>query len=83
MLNLALKKIFGSKNDRELKKIRPSVTQINSFEPALQTLSDDQLRHKTTEFRERLGKGEALDDLLPEAFAVVREGSKRALGMRH
>ncbi|MBI4411119.1 MAG: preprotein translocase subunit SecA, partial [Deltaproteobacteria bacterium] len=83
MLNLALRKIFGSKNDRELKKIQPSVTQINSFEPALSALSDDQLRHKTVEFRERLAQGATLGDLLPEAFAAVREASRRVLGMRH
>ena len=83
MLNLALKKIFGSKNDRELKKIQPLVPQINSFESALQSIEDDQLKNKTVGFRERLAQGATLNDLLPEVFAVVREASKRALGMRH
>jgi len=79
----ALKKIFGSKNERELKKIHPLVAEIGALEPDLQALSNDQLRAKTQEFKERLKNGESLDDLLPEAFAVVREASVRALGMRH
>jgi preprotein translocase subunit SecA len=77
-----LKKIFGSANERELKKLEPIVDEINSFEPAIRKLSDDQLRGKTAEFRQRLENGEELDDLLPEAFAVVREASDRTLGMR-
>jgi preprotein translocase subunit SecA len=83
MANNFLTKIFGSRNDRLLKQYRRTVEQINAFEPKLEQLSDDQLRAKTQEFRERLGKGEALDDLLPEAFAVVREASKRVMRMRH
>ncbi len=83
VLGSALKKIFGSKNERELKRINPLVAEINALEPQLQALSNDQLRAKTQEFKERLAKGETLDDLLPEAFAVVREASVRALGMRH
>ncbi len=79
----ALKKIFGSKNERELKKIHPLVAEIGALEPGLQALSNDQLRAKTQEFKERLKNGESLDALLPEAFAVVREASVRALGMRH
>ncbi|WP_332826326.1 preprotein translocase subunit SecA [Ramlibacter sp.] len=83
MANNFLTKIFGSRNDRLLKQYRRTVEQINAFEPKLEQLSDDQLRAKTQEFRERLAKGEALDDLLPEAFAVVREASKRVMRMRH
>ncbi|MGC8493235.1 MAG: preprotein translocase subunit SecA [Syntrophobacteraceae bacterium] len=77
-----LKKIFGSQNERTLKKLMPIVAEINSFEPQIQKLSDEELRAKTAEFRQRLEKGEELDDILPEAFAVAREGSVRALGMR-
>jgi preprotein translocase subunit SecA len=77
-----LKKIFGSANERELKRLAPIVDEINSFEPEISKLSDDQLRGKTAEFRQRLENGEELDNLLPEAFAVVREASARTLGMR-
>src|SRR6185369_16904614 len=73
----------GTKNDRELKRLWPIAEEINKLEPGLEALSNDALRGKTGEFKERLAKGEELDDLLPEAFAVVREGSKRVLGMRH
>ncbi len=82
MLSNVLTKVFGSKNDRILKKLRPVVEQINSFEADIQKLDDAGLRAKTVEFRERLAKGEALDDLLPEAFAVVREAGRRVLDMR-
>ena len=78
-----LTKIFGSRNDRLLKQYRASVVRINAMETALEQLSDEALRAKTQEFRERLAKGETLDALLPEAFAVVREGSKRVMKMRH
>lgn len=78
-----LTKLFGSRNDRLLKQYRRTVEQINALEPSLEPLSDEQLRGKTQEFRERIAKGEALDDLLPEAFAVVREASKRVMRMRH
>lgn len=81
--NNFLTKIFGSRNDRLLKQYRRTVEQINALEPGLQQLSDEQLRAKTQEFRERVAKGESLDDLLPEAFAVVREGSRRVMKMRH
>jgi preprotein translocase subunit SecA len=77
-----LKRIFGSANERELKRLAPIVDEINSFEPEIQKSSDDQLRGKTAEFKQRLENGEELDDLLPEAFAVAREASVRALGMR-
>ena len=78
-----LKKIFGTRNDREIKRIKKLVTLINSLEPEIEKLSDDELKGKTYEFRQRLEKGETLDDILVEAFAVVREASKRVHGMRH
>ncbi|RYZ78259.1 MAG: preprotein translocase subunit SecA, partial [Proteobacteria bacterium] len=83
MVNEVLRKIFGTKHDREMKRIRPIVDQINSYEPKMQALSDEQLKAKTPELQERLKKGETVDDILPEAFAVCREASKRVLGMRH
>jgi len=78
-----LTKIFGSRNDRLLKQYRRTVEQINALESQLEQLTDEQLRGKTEEFRARLAKGETVDDLLVEAFAVVREGSKRVMKMRH
>jgi preprotein translocase subunit SecA len=78
-----LTKIFGSRNDRLLKTYGKTVAQINALEDGLKGLSDEQLAHKTVEFRERIEKGETVDDLLPEAFAVCREGAARALNMRH
>ncbi len=83
MLPKLLTSIFGSRNERLLKEYRKTVAKINALEPSLEPLSDDQLRAKTEEFKQRIAKGEALDDLLPEAFAVVREGSKRVFKMRH
>jgi preprotein translocase subunit SecA len=83
MLKTLVRKIVGTRNDREIKRMQPLVTEINELGPALAALTDEQLRHKTVEFRERLGQGAELDDLLPEAFAVVREASGRVLGMRH
>ena len=82
MMNL-LKKIFGTKNDRELKRIRPLVERINELEARMKGLDDDGLRAMTARFKERVAKGEPLDDILPEAFAVVREASRRVLSMRH
>src|SRR5512143_4129901 len=82
MIDLILKKIFGSKNERELKRLAPLVDAINVLEPEYRTLSDAGLRAKTAEFKERLDREEPLDDLLPEAFAAVREASTRVLGMR-
>jgi preprotein translocase subunit SecA len=76
-------KVFGSSNDRKLKKYWPVVEAINALEPETEKLSDDQLRARTEEFRKRLADGETLDDLLPEAFATVREAAKRTLGQRH
>jgi len=83
MISGLLKKIFGSRNDRLIKQYSQTVKRINAFEPAMQALSDEQLQAKTDEFRQRHANGESLDDLLPEAFAVVREAGKRVLGMRH
>lgn len=78
-----LTKIFGSRNDRLLKQYRAAVVRINAMEAGLEQLSDDALCGKTQEFRDRIARGESLDALLPEAFAVVREGSKRVMKMRH
>ena len=78
-----LTKIFGSRNDRILRKLRKQVAKINKLEPEFEALTDEQLRAKTDEFRQRLSAGETLQQILPEAFATVREASKRVLGMRH
>ena len=83
MISKLFKKLFGSRNDRLVKQYALKVQEINALEPALQALSDDALRAKTAEFKQRYINGETLDQLMPEAFAVVREGSRRALGMRH
>ena len=78
-----IEKIFGTHSEHELKRIYPIVDHIDALEPEMQKLSDEELKEKTKEFKERLAKGETLDDLLPEAFAVVREAAVRVLGMRH
>ena len=78
-----LKKIVGTKNDRELKRLDRYVLEINALEPDIQKLSDDELKNKTQEFKNRLNQGESLEDILPETFAVVREVGKRTLNMRH
>lgn len=78
-----LSKIFGSRNERTLKKLRKTVELINQLEPQMEALSDEELKAKTTEYKERIEKGESLDQILPEAFATVREASKRTLGLRH
>lgn len=78
-----LAKIFGTDNARQIKKLQPIVDQINAFEPSISSLPDDKLAHKTIELREKLAQGKTLDDILPEAYAVVREVSKRKLGQRH
>ena len=83
MVTSLLRKVFGSRNDRILKRLQKNVNKINRLEPELEKLSDDQLRAKTDEFRKRYQDGETLDQLLPEAFAVAREGARRALHMRH
>src|SRR6185295_3624568 len=83
MLDTLLAKVVGTQNERELKRLRPLVAEIGALEPSIQSLSDEQLRAKTAEFRARIDQGETLDDLLVEAFAVVREAGKRVLNMRH
>src|SRR5580658_3045850 len=83
MLNRALTSLFGSRNDRVLRQLSKTVVRINALEPEFEKLSDEALRGKTAEFKKRIADGESLDKLLPEAFAVVREGAKRTLGMRH
>ena len=83
MFQWALKKVFGTKHEREIKRLRPIVDAINLLEPACQKLSDDQLKAKTAEFKEKLSRGASLEDIRLDAFAVLREASKRALGMRH
>src|SRR4051812_34210647 len=83
MIEPILRKIFGTKHEREMKRMRPMVEAINALESAVKQLDDAGLRRKTFEFKERIEKGEKLDDILPEAFAVCREGAQRALGMRH
>ena len=83
MLNRALTSLFGSRNDRVLRQLSKSVARINALEPEFEKLSDADLRAKTDEFKQRIAGGESLDKLLPEAFATVREGAKRVLGMRH
>ncbi len=83
MVTQVLTKIFGTKHDREMKRIQPLVDKINSYEPQMKALTDEQLKAKTPEFQERLKKGETVNDILPEAFAVCREASVRVLGMRH
>src|SRR6202000_1528298 len=83
MFNRALTSIFGSRNERVLRDLSKTVKRINALEPEFEKLSDDALRGKTDDFRQRLAAGETLDALLPEAFAVTREAAKRVLGMRH
>ncbi len=83
MLGQLLAKVIGTQNDRELKRLMPLVSTINDLESATQPLSVEQFRAKTAEFKERVSRGESIDDLLPEAFAVVREAGRRALNMRH
>ena len=83
MLQTILKKVFGTENQRLLKRLQPRVAQINALEPDVQALSDDELRARTVDFRERVARGESLDELLIEAFAVVREAGWRTLQMRH
>ena len=83
MISSVLKSVFGSRNDRLLKQYRVTVQTINNLEAGIAKLGDDELRQKTDSFKQRFAQGETLDALLPEAFAVVREASTRALGMRH
>src|SRR6266478_4781997 len=83
MLNAIFRSIFGTKHERDVKRMRPVVATIAALEPGLQALSDDALRARTTELRQRLADGAQVDDLLPEAFAVVREAARRTVHMRH
>ena len=78
-----LDRLLGNTSEAKLKKMRPAVAKINDLEPKYQAMTDEELRRQTTIFKERLAKGETLDDLLPEAFAVVREAAVRTVGMRH
>ena len=78
-----ISKVFGTHSEREVKRVLPLVDKIEALEPEMEKLTDDELRGKTNEFKERLKKGETLDDLLVEAYAVVREASKRTIGLRH
>jgi preprotein translocase subunit SecA len=83
MFNKLIKKVFGTKNERELKRMQPIVERVNALEPQIKQLSDERLVAKTAEFKERVANGQSLDDIMPEAFAVVREAALRTLGMRH
>ncbi|MGZ3525936.1 MAG: DEAD/DEAH box helicase, partial [Thermodesulfobacteriota bacterium] len=83
MIGSLIKKIVGSKNERELRRIQPLIERINAIEPKVSPLSDDQLRAKTSEFKERIERGESIEEILLDAFAVVRETAKRTLGERH
>ncbi|MDE3120023.1 MAG: preprotein translocase subunit SecA, partial [Nitrospirota bacterium] len=83
MIVKLLNALFGSKNEREIKQLRPVVDRINALEAGLTPLSDQALRDKSEEFKKRIADGDPLDDLLPEAFAVCRESSRRILNMRH
>ena len=83
MLNTLMKKMFGSRNERTLRRMEKTVQAINAFEPQMQVLSDEELAAKTAEFKARFAEGETLNEMLAEAFAVVREVSVRTLGLRH
>src|SRR5262249_37604661 len=83
MLGQILAKVIGTQNEREIKRIRPLVGEIGALESQIQPLTDDELRARTLEFKKRVADGESLDDLLAEAFAVVREAGRRVLNMRH
>jgi len=83
VFNLIARKLFGSRNERELKKIYPCLDKVNTLEPEIRKMSNSQLQAKTAEFKERHERGESLDDILFEAFAVVRETARRVLGERH
>src|SRR5688572_18415525 len=83
MIGGVIKKVFGTSHEREIKRIQPRVVRINALEPAMKKLSDAELRGKTAEFKQKLDNGAKLDDLMEEAFAVVREASVRTIGLRH
>src|SRR2546427_3106917 len=83
VIDTLLAKVVGTQNERELKRLRPIVAQVNALAAGIEALSDEQLRAKTAEFKQRVSNGETLDELMPEAFAVVREAGRRVLSMRH
>src|SRR5688572_24570885 len=83
MIGQLLAKVIGTQNEREIKRLQPRVAEITALEPQIKSLTDEQLREKTSEFRQRIAAGGSLDDVLPEAFAVVREAGRRVLNMRH
>ena len=83
MISNIVRKVFGSRNDRVIKQYLKVVEKINQLEPGFEQLTDEQLKNKTSEYRQRYQDGESLDSLLPEAFATVRETGKRAMSMRH
>src|ERR1039458_2644646 len=83
IVDKVLAKVFGTKNEREIKLMLPMVAAVGELEAAMRQLSDAELAHKTIEFKERIAQGASLDDLMVEAFAVVREGGRRVLNMRH
>ena len=83
MIGALARRVFGSANDRYIKSLQPLVDEINAAEPAVAALSDDDLRARTAVLKERLGQGETVDDILPDAFATVREAARRTLGQRH
>src|SRR3989337_2217738 len=83
MISRIIAKIVGTNNERQIKKMFPTVEKINALEPLISSLSDEQLAHKTIEFKSQLAAGKTIDDILPEVFAVVRETSYRTLGQRH
>src|SRR5690606_4139240 len=83
MFNGLIKKIFGTKHERQMKKLQPLVSAIAGLEPKMQARSDAELKALTAEFKQQIANGKPLDDLIPEAFAAVREASRRTLGMRH
>ena len=83
MIKTLFNKVVGTRNDRQLRRMQKSVERINALEPSLVALSDEELRARTDAFRARVGQGESLESVLPEAFAVVREAGRRALEMRH
>ena len=83
MLKWLITKIFGTQNERDLKKLQPYVAAAHEVEPRIQKLTDDELRAKTAEFKDKLGQGATLDDILIEAFAVAREAARRTVRMRH
>jgi preprotein translocase subunit SecA len=83
MISAVLRLLIGTKHEREMKSLQPIIDKVNALESTTQAYSDEQLKEKTPEFKARLAKGETLDQILPEAFAVCREASRRVLGMRH